>query len=400
MEQEEKLKRLQQYKKNTHIKHFPAIAKFKAICGKINNYQIKLAGFLKRRRISFIARFVKRNLARVGVLGCAVFVSFANINSQNGSILDKNFFFNQGGSLGLDGYKQIEKPHSLALASMTDANSLADYEEFLKNEGKKNTVLGGSLVADINPTVEEFNTSQQDVYIYEVKEGDTVSTIAEKYSITTSTILWANDLSQESLIKPGDEIFILPTTGVKHKVKEGDTVKALAKKYEAKEEKIIEFNDLTADGNLIAGNEIIIPDGKIENQPRYQDTLRSRYTSNNPNAELPSSPTKSTGLNKYPAHNFPYGWCTWYVATKRHVPWGGNAGTWLYHAKAFGAKTGKTPTVGSIVVTNESRWGHVAYVEKVKGNTITVSEMNYKGWGVKSSRTISTKSSVIKGYIY
>ncbi|MBD3300626.1 MAG: LysM peptidoglycan-binding domain-containing protein [Candidatus Moranbacteria bacterium] len=389
---------MQQYKKTNHIKHFPAIARFKAICGKINTYQIKLIGFLKRGKIAFLARFLRRNLARVGVLGCALSISFANINSQNGNILDGNFLFNRDGGSYLGSLGNVEKPHSLALASMTNTDELADYEKFLKEEGEKNTVLG-SMKATANPTAEEFNSGQQDVFIYKVKEGDTVSSIAQKYSITTSTILWANDLNSESLIKPGDEIFILPTTGVKHKVKSGDTIKALAKKYEAKEDKIIEFNDLSADGELAVGEEIIIPDGKIEDEPRYQDALMARYTAANPDAQI-TGPTRSTGLNKYPAHRFPYGWCTWYVATKRHVPWGGNAGTWLYHAKAYGAKTGKSPIPGAIMVTHESRWGHVAYVEKVSGNKVTVSEMNYKGWGVKNTRTIDARSGIIKGYIY
>ncbi len=89
------------------------------------------------------------------------------------------------------------------------------------------------------------------------------------------------------------------------------------------------------------------------------------------------------------------------MAQKRYVPWGGNAGTWLYRAKALGYRTGKTPVPGSIVVTTENRYyGHVAIVEKVGNGTITVSEMNYTGWAKTSRRTLATSSRVIKGYIY
>jgi surface antigen len=89
------------------------------------------------------------------------------------------------------------------------------------------------------------------------------------------------------------------------------------------------------------------------------------------------------------------------VASKRFVPWGGNAGTWLYNAKAQGYSTGKKPVAGSIVVTTENRYyGHVALVEKVSGGSITVSEMNYAGWGKMTRRTLSANSRVIKGYIY
>ena len=79
---------------------------------------------------------------------------------------------------------------------------------------------------------------------------------------------------------------------------------------------------------------------------------------------------------------FPYGQCTWYVAQKRTVTWAGNAGTWLKGAKAAGLATGNEPKVSAIMVTNESPVGHVAYVESISGNTITISEMNYRGFGI------------------
>jgi len=87
--------------------------------------------------------------------------------------------------------------------------------------------------------------------------------------------------------------------------------------------------------------------------------------------------------------HFPYGYCTWYVASKRYVPWSGNANQWLWNARAMGYATGRTPQVGAIMVTNESWWGHVAYVEAVHGNSVTISEMNYAGWGRVNYRTLS-----------
>ena len=68
--------------------------------------------------------------------------------------------------------------------------------------------------------------------------------------------------------------------------------------------------------------------------------------------------------------------------------------------RSAGYSTGKSPRPGSIIVTSESWWGHVGIVEKVNGKEIVISEMNYRGWGKKSSRTLSTSSRVIKGYIY
>ncbi|MDQ5961341.1 MAG: hypothetical protein QG581_262, partial [Patescibacteria group bacterium] len=84
-----------------------------------------------------------------------------------------------------------------------------------------------------------------------------------------------------------------------------------------------------------------------------------------------------------------------------YVPWGGNAGTWLYNARAMGYKTGRAPAVGAIVVTTENRYyGHVALVEKVENGQILVAEMNYRGWAKTDKRWLSTSSRVIKGYVY
>lgn len=99
-------------------------------------------------------------------------------------------------------------------------------------------------------------------------------------------------------------------------------------------------------------------------------------------------------------NSFPYGYCTYYVASVRPIPWRGNAGTWLSGARAAGFATGDTPQVGAIIVTAESAAGHVGMVTGVNGDQITITEMNYHGFGVISSRTISTSYGAIKGYIY
>lgn len=108
-------------------------------------------------------------------------------------------------------------------------------------------------------------------------------------------------------------------------------------------------------------------------------------------------------LKKSEYNLYPSGWCTWYGATKYQIPaYWGNAGDWLEAAKRDGFETGNIPQSGALVITNESIWGHVAYVEKVdnKNNVIVVSEMNYESFGVISERKININSSKVKGFIY
>jgi murein DD-endopeptidase MepM/ murein hydrolase activator NlpD len=76
------------------------------------------------------------------------------------------------------------------------------------------------------------------------------------------TVLWANNLHDGSIIRPGDQLLILPINGVRIKVSAKDTVASLAKKYSGKTEEIISFNNLAPEGGLEVGGFIIIPDGE------------------------------------------------------------------------------------------------------------------------------------------
>lgn len=230
---------------------------------------------------------------------------------------------------------------------------------------------------------------------YKVQSGDSPGSIATSFGISTYTVLWANNLKVGDIIKPEQELEILPVTGVKHKVIATDTIASVAEKYKADTDEIIAFNGLPADGMLTAEKILIIPNGQKEApiKPAPQIT-NSRVISS-------SKYSSSANLNPNKGHSFPYGYCTWYVASRVYVPWGGNAKAWLYNSRAYGYKTGTVPVAGSVVVTTEHIWyGHVAYVEAVHGNSITVSEMNYVGWGRKSVRTLPINSRVIRGYIY
>jgi hypothetical protein len=106
--------------------------------------------------------------------------------------------------------------------------------------------------------------------------------------------------------------------------------------------------------------------------------------------------------------NFAYGYCTWWVAHKRDIPWQGNAAQWWWNARPFGFVEGATPRVGAILVMGYSATtpgGHVAYVESVNPNgSFVVSEMNWwgvpgGGWDRVDYRTVTSMANVL-GFIY
>lgn len=96
---------------------------------------------------------------------------------------------------------------------------------------------------------------------YIVKAGDVISGIAKKFNVSVNTILWENNLKDYSIIRPGDELTILPVTGVIHKVAKGETLGKIAKKYKVDANEILKANEL-ADNNLKINQKIIIPGGE------------------------------------------------------------------------------------------------------------------------------------------
>lgn len=86
------------------------------------------------------------------------------------------------------------------------------------------------------------------VRTYLVQPGDTVGSIAEHFGLSTSTVLAANELTEEGLLQIGQELQIPAQDGILHTVTEGDTLWRLAASYGVEADAIIRANpDLTPD---------------------------------------------------------------------------------------------------------------------------------------------------------
>lgn len=125
-------------------------------------------------------------------------------------------------------------------------------------------VVGGSLDAESGPSPElvAHSAASDQISIYVVREGDTLSQIASMFNVTTNTIRWNNDISGSG-IKPGQTLVILPISGIKHVVNKGDTLASIAKKYKGDVEEIAAYNGLNKNSPLAAGTTVIVPDGEI-----------------------------------------------------------------------------------------------------------------------------------------
>lgn len=112
---------------------------------------------------------------------------------------------------------------------------------------------------------------------YVVESGDTVASIAKKFSIDENTIRWHNNIVGDK-IKVGQSLEILPVNGIAHKVQKGDTVYSIAKRYDSSAQSVVDFpfntfsNDETFE--LAIGQTVIVPDGvkpkDVESAPRIR----------------------------------------------------------------------------------------------------------------------------------
>lgn len=124
----------------------------------------------------------------------------------------------------------------------------------------------GALVSESSPAgagsdFEEMPAASE-ISIYVVREGDTLSQIAEMFAVSVNTIIWANDLPSPTAIHQGQTLVILPISGVRHAVAKGETIESIAKKYKGDLKEIIQYNGLEPNVKLAVGDILIIPDGE------------------------------------------------------------------------------------------------------------------------------------------
>lgn len=159
---------------------------------------------------------------------------------------------------------------SLAVLSFGAIVFSGTLEDLIKR--KENTESGGSsyLIMAADAGIGGADTLISDLpkgetTEYRVVEGDTISSIAQKFGVSIDTILWENNLKSVEAIKPKQILRILPVIGVKHQVKRGETIYSIAKYYGVDAQNIIDypFNTFSNDETftLTAGQELIVPEG-------------------------------------------------------------------------------------------------------------------------------------------
>jgi murein DD-endopeptidase MepM/ murein hydrolase activator NlpD len=106
---------------------------------------------------------------------------------------------------------------------------------------------------------------------YKVKSGDTLTGIAHHFGVSMMSVWWANQLKTKDELHVGQTLVIPPVSGVVVTVATGDTLDSLAKKYSASADEIQSYNGLT-ESTLVIGQRLIIPDGLGKSIPTPKPT--------------------------------------------------------------------------------------------------------------------------------
>ena len=249
---------------NSYSKSF-----FKIIIKKFNTHGVHITVFII---ISFIitnniyANSRSSNLIHKNSIAHVLF--FGGENNESEYILEEGIVYTEQKNYGHG--IQVETPLAL---------EIIDTDQELGEMLDATTMAGGNTL--IKPTIsstEDIITKQtlrDSTETYTVKEGDNLSSIAQLFGISINTILWENKLRAKDLIRPNQELKILPTSGISHIVKKGESLIKISKRYGVETDEILSFNQLSDPSQIYPNQRIIIPEG----EPVYVPTPTQVATS-------------------------------------------------------------------------------------------------------------------------
>ena len=146
---------------------------------------------------------------------------------------------------------------------------------------------------------------------YAVQRGDTLARIAKSFNLKIETILWANNLVANSVLRPGDTLTIPSVDGIIYTVKSGGTLSDVAKKYNITTKILASANDLSANAQLKKGQSLVVPGARppsisIPPKPTVSEPAPVAAQPSAPEPEpAPSAPTDFVPLTPEPEQTHP-----------------------------------------------------------------------------------------------
>ena len=248
--------------------------------------------------------------------------------------------------------------NQIAITAGAQANVVKDEQVAA---GDVDTITAGETIDPI----EEEDKGAPAIHMYKVAEGDTLSSIAEKFDVSVNTIRWANNIGIKGTISIGQNLVILPIDGIQYTVKKGDTIGGIAKKFEADQAEILDYNDLEDPSQISIGMKLIIPDAEPI-QPEKPATKPQVKTPSNTSTK-PS--VSSDAVRGRYVHPIPNSRLTQGFHGKSSVDFGAPVGTSV-RAAAEGtvilAKTGYNGGYGTYIIVDHGNGTQTVYAHLSK----------------------------------
>lgn len=340
------------------------------------------------------------------VFALMIFGSHSTQSNQSGLPVSKAYD-NAGFTLTAD---QVSETYTLAsIADAVDLPSTSlineNYSAINQLYASTGIVSPGSDTVIEKPATIDISNLSRGIISYEVKDGDTVQSIADAYGLSKDQLRWSNNMKNEDL-EVGKTLYIPSVAGIVYTVKDGDTLDSISEKYGSKKEEIIAYNDLE-NKDISKDDKIILPGGELPEKERPE------YVPPTPTPTYPGSSytyryVVDSGSRKgmYEVGSYGYwesvyydtlwqhnpgyfGNCTWYAWYWRRnnmpesfwLPTGaiGHAGQWVANLSGQ-FNVGNVPAYGAVMQSTSGYYGHVGVVVAVhEGESIEIEEMNWAG---------------------
>jgi flagellum-specific peptidoglycan hydrolase FlgJ len=175
-----------------------------------------------------------------------------------------------------------------ALPTVPDAGALVAVEPDTSDLPQLST--SDDTSADANAATPSEPDAQIAIRDYTVEEGDSVRTIANQFGVSNETVIWENDLTDPDTLQVGQQLRILPFSGLIHEVRPGDTVASIANTYDALVGDVISANKLSDPYIIVVGQKLAVPGGY---RPLPQDVVQS--PSNDDDSDMVAATVSSSG---------------------------------------------------------------------------------------------------------
>lgn len=265
----------------------------------------------------------------------------------------------------------------------------------------------------VQPQVAANHTS------HTVVAGESLFSIAQDYGVTVDSIRQANAIDS-SVLAVDQSLTINNPTKTPVAADKAQSSTATVAKTPAKQQnnsnsaasqvvKPAAAKQQQSNTNAVKPSQTNITSTQSSTTAKPSQTTTSGQSTATAATPVASTPTTTSHSNGYNPSGNTYDWgqCTWFA--KNRASWAGNywgnGGNWDTSARAQGFTVNNQPTAGSLVVfhpgqsvggqwTADSYAGHVAYVESVSGNTITISQggMGFSNPGGPNYQTITSAS--------